>query len=216
MRPLEGRTARLLQGRRPHESILQEQGSCQEQAQPPCLCYQKDHYLDTGLPINEFQKITDTWQTEALYKRHFSGMSELESLPKSAHCLSCEDIKPKLLDQHTVWENPVSLNKPVLPQDVNSEERRIELHNLWYQEASQPAWRPERQRETALPEWIPGFEVLQRPTALLLELQDSFSKTAAQKRFHDSINGETKDLRDNITEGRRHKFYGFNAFYFHN
>nr|XP_027306764.2 uncharacterized protein C7orf31 homolog [Anas platyrhynchos] len=215
VRPLEGRTARLLQGRRPHESILQEQGSCQEQAQPPCLYYQKDHYLDTGLPINEFQKIADTWQTEALYKRQFSGMSELESLPKSAHCLSCEDIKPKHLDQHTVWENPVSLNKPVLPQDVNSEERRIELHNLWYQEASQPAWRPERQRETALPEWIPGFEVLQRPTALL-ELQDSFSKTAAQKRFHDSINGETKDLRDNITEGRRHKFYGFNAFYFHN
>lgn len=142
-------------------------------------------------------------------------MSELESLPKSAHCLSCEDIKPKHLDQHTVWENPVSLNKPLLPQDVNSEERRIELHNLWYQEASQPAWRPERHTETALPEWIPGFEVLQRPTALL-ELQDSFSKTAAQKRFHDSINGETKDLRDNITEGRRHKFYGFNAFYFHN
>uniref|UniRef100_A0A8B9VJ44 Uncharacterized protein n=1 Tax=Anas zonorhyncha TaxID=75864 RepID=A0A8B9VJ44_9AVES len=215
VRPLEGRTARLLQGRRPHESILQEQGSCQEQAQPPCLYYQKDHYLDTELPINEFQKITDTWQTEALYKRQFSGMSELESLPKSAHCLSCEDTKPKLLDQHTVWENPVSLNKPLLPQDVNSEERRIELHNLWYQEASQPAWRPERRTETALPEWIPGFEVLQRPTALL-ELQDSFSKTAAQKRFHDSINGETKDLRDNITEGRRHKFYGFNAFYFHN
>lgn len=119
------------------------------------------------------------------------------------------------MDQHTVWENPVSLNKPVLPQDVNSKGRRIELHNLWYQEASQPAWRPERQRETALPEWIPGYEVLERQTALL-ELQDSFSKTAALKRFHDSIHGETKDLRDNITEGKKHKFYGFNAFYFHN
>uniref|UniRef100_A0A669P852 Chromosome 7 open reading frame 31 n=1 Tax=Phasianus colchicus TaxID=9054 RepID=A0A669P852_PHACC len=136
VRPLGGRTVRLLQGRRPRESVLQGQHCCHEQAKPP--------------------------------------------------------------------------------QDGNREESKIVLHKLWNQEASEPAWRPEdRLREVALPEWIPGSEVARRQT-VLLELQDSFSKTAAQKRFHDSINGETKDLRDNINEGRRHEFYGFNAFYFHN
>ncbi|KAM9287934.1 LOW QUALITY PROTEIN: sperm-associated microtubule inner protein 4 [Cariama cristata] len=59
--------------------------------------------------------------------------------------------------------------------------------------ACQPAWRPEDQpREAALPEWIPSCDVPQHQTALL-ELQHAFSKTAAQKCFHDSI-GETNDL----------------------
>ncbi|XP_013226254.3 sperm-associated microtubule inner protein 4 [Columba livia] len=125
-RPLEGRTARLLQGRRPHESILQEQHSCSVQ---------------------------------------MPGRPELKSLPESA---------------------------------------------------CQSAWRPENgPRETALPECIPSWEAPRRQAALL-ELQHSFSKTAAHKRLHDSIRGETKDLTDNITGGRRHTFYGFNSFYFFN
>ncbi|POI32944.1 hypothetical protein CIB84_003304 [Bambusicola thoracicus] len=214
VRLLEGRTACLLQGRHLHESALQKQHCCHKQAKPPQVSYQKDHCLDTGLPISKFQRIADRWQTEALYQDQFSGRPELQSLPKSARSCSCEDLKPKHLDQHTIWENPLSM--AVLPQDENREESKIVLHKLWNQEASQPAWRPEdRSREAALPEWIPGSEVAWHQT-VLLELQDSFSKTAAQKRFHDSINGETKDLRDNINEGRRHEFYGFNAFYFHN
>uniref|UniRef100_A0A669PCH7 Chromosome 7 open reading frame 31 n=1 Tax=Phasianus colchicus TaxID=9054 RepID=A0A669PCH7_PHACC len=214
VRPLGGRTVRLLQGRRPRESVLQGQHCCHEQAKPPQVSQQKDHYLDAGLPISTFQKIIDRKQAEALSQGQFSGRPELQSLPESAHSLSWEDLKTKHLDQHTIWANPLS--EAVLPQDGNREESKIVLHKLWNQEASEPAWRPEdRLREVALPEWIPGSEVARRQT-VLLELQDSFSKTAAQKRFHDSINGETKDLRDNINEGRRHEFYGFNAFYFHN
>uniref|UniRef100_A0A803XRC9 Sperm microtubule inner protein 4 n=1 Tax=Meleagris gallopavo TaxID=9103 RepID=A0A803XRC9_MELGA len=213
-RPLGGRTARLLQGRRPRESVLQEQQCCHKQAKLPQVSHQQDHYLDAGLPVSKFQKIIDRKQAEALYQGQFSGRPELQSLPESVHSLSCEDLKPKHLDQHTIWANPLS--KTVLPQDGNREESKIVLHELWNQEASEPAWRAEdRLRELALPEWIPGSEVARRQT-VLLELQDSFSKTAAQKCFHDSINGETKDLRDNINEGRRHEFYGFNAFYFHN
>ncbi|KAM6210850.1 LOW QUALITY PROTEIN: sperm-associated microtubule inner protein 4 [Sarcoramphus papa] len=194
VRPLEGHTACLLQGQCPHESILQE--------------YSLSGYKAAN-------KRTSLTETEALYRGQPSGRPELESLPKSACSLSYKDFKPRHLDQHTVWENPVSLSKPGLPLDVKSEESRILLHKLWHQEACQPAWRPEDgPRETAVPEWIPSCEVPQHQTALL-ELQHSFSKTAAQKRFHDSIKGETKDLRDKITEGR-HKFYGFNAFYFFN
>ncbi|XP_042673428.1 uncharacterized protein C7orf31 homolog [Centrocercus urophasianus] len=214
VRPLGGRTARLLQGRHPCESVLQEQHCCHERAKPPQVSHQKNHYLDAGLPISRFQKIVNRKQVEALYQGQFSGRPELQSLPESARSLSCEDLKPKHLDQHTIWANPLS--KTVLPQDGNREESKIVLHKLWNQEASEPAWRPEdRLGEVALPEWVPGSEVARRQT-VLLELQHSFSKTAAQKCFHDSINGETKDLRDNINKGRRHEFYGFNAFYFHN
>nr|XP_009674733.1 PREDICTED: uncharacterized protein C7orf31 homolog [Struthio camelus australis] len=222
VRPLEGRTARLLQGRRPHESLPQEQHSSnkgdvrQEQAHLSQIYYQKDDYLDTKPPANKFQKIIDTRQTEALYGRQLAGRPELESLPKSACSLSYKDLKPRRLDQHRVWNNPDSLRMPGLPQHVKSKESGTFMRKLWHQEASQPVWRSEdRPSKTALPEFIPSYEVPQRRTTLL-ELQDSFSKTAAHKHFHDAIKGETKDLRDNITEGRRHKFHGFNSFYFYN
>lgn len=190
VRPLRGRTARLLQGRHRCESVLQEQHCCHERAKPPQVAHQKNHHLDAGLPISTFQNIINRKQAEALYQGQFSGRPELQSLSESAHSLSCEDLKPKHLDQHTIWANPLS--KTVLPQDGNREENKIVLHKLWNQEASEHAWRPEdRLGEVALPEWVPGSEVAWRQT-VLLELQDSFSKTAAQKCFHDSINGETK------------------------
>lgn len=194
-------------------------------SRPLCLRHATKKFIIwiQGCQYTNFRISTDTLQTEALYRGQLSGRPELESLPKSACSLSYEDFKPRHLDQHTIWENPVSLNKPGLPLDVKSEESRILLHKLWHQQACQPSWRPEDgPRQTALPEWIPSCKVPlpsckvpQNQTALL-ELQHSFCKTAAQKHFHDSIRGERKDLRGNITEGKRDKFYGFNAFYFFN
>ena len=198
------------------ESMDQKWEVSQEKATLSQTCYQKVHYLDTRLQISKLQKITDTLQTEALHRQQLSGRPESESLPKSARSPSYKDFKHRDMDQDTVWENPASLSNPGLPLDVKSEENRILLHKLWHQEARQSARRPEDgPRETALPEWISGCEVPQCQAALL-ELQHSFSETAAQKHFHDSIKGEAKDLRDNITEGKRHKFCGFNAFYFFN
>lgn len=50
----------------------------------------------------------------------------------------------------------------------------------------------------------------------LLELQDSFSRTKAHRIFHESLQDATVDLRDNHHTGRKHFFYGFNSYYFHN
>uniref|UniRef100_A0A8B9MMT5 Uncharacterized protein n=1 Tax=Accipiter nisus TaxID=211598 RepID=A0A8B9MMT5_9AVES len=193
--------ASLGQQRKVTENTDKKWDVSQERATLSQTCYQKVHYLYTRPPIYKLQNITDTLQTEALYSGQLSGRPELESLPKSACSLSYEDFKPRHLDQHTISENPVSLNKPGLPLDVKSEESRILLHKLWHQEACQPSWRPgDGPRQTALPEWIPSCKVPlpsckvpQNQTALL-ELQHSFCKTA----------------------GKRHKFYGFNAFYFFN
>ncbi|KAI4887866.1 hypothetical protein NFI96_015085, partial [Prochilodus magdalenae] len=55
-----------------------------------------------------------------------------------------------------------------------------------------------------------------RSQSALLDLQDSFSQTEAHHRFHETLQGTSMDLRDNHYSGRKHSFYGFNSYYFHN
>ncbi|XP_035018723.1 uncharacterized protein C7orf31 homolog [Hippoglossus stenolepis] len=49
----------------------------------------------------------------------------------------------------------------------------------------------------------------------LLDLQNSFSKTAAHRSFNNSITRAAVDLRDNVVTGRQHNFYGINCYYLH-
>uniref|UniRef100_A0A8C8S9F0 Chromosome 7 open reading frame 31 n=1 Tax=Pelusios castaneus TaxID=367368 RepID=A0A8C8S9F0_9SAUR len=262
VRPLEGRVARFLQGRRPRESISQERDSADIHMPPvlytvhdvipgysdiklsnrktatnldqqyknteneakkwdedllqtlylPQSCYQRENRPT----VNKFQKITDTWQTEALYRRQLAVRSESEPPPVSWNSLYYEDLKPSPLDQYIVWHNPVSLSKPGLLKDQIGGDGAVYQPEHSDQEETRYALGLEGSLpNTALPEWIPNSG-MPRPQTSLLELQDSFSKTGAHKRFHESINGEAKDLRDNIHEGRRHTFYGLNSFYFYN
>uniref|UniRef100_A0A8C3T6M6 Chromosome 7 open reading frame 31 n=1 Tax=Chelydra serpentina TaxID=8475 RepID=A0A8C3T6M6_CHESE len=267
VRPLEGRIARFLQSRRPHESILQERDSSDVHVPPvlytvhavipsysdvilnnrktapnldqqckhtaneakkrdqdslqtfhlPQACYQRDESQDNRPIVNKFQKITDTWQTEALYRRQLAVRPETEPPPApSWNSLYYEDLKPSHLDQYIVWHNPVSLCKPGVPKNQTGGEGGNFQPECSDQEEIQYALTLDSNPPNMeLPEWIPNSGV-PRPQTSLLELQDSFSKTGAHKRFHNSIKGEAKDLRDNIHEGRRHTFYGFNSFYFYN
>ncbi|XP_046704464.1 uncharacterized protein C7orf31, partial [Silurus meridionalis] len=50
----------------------------------------------------------------------------------------------------------------------------------------------------------------------LLELHDSFSRTKANRNFRESLQDAPVDLRENLHTGRKHFFYGFNSYYFHN
>ncbi|XP_076827478.1 sperm-associated microtubule inner protein 4 [Brachyhypopomus gauderio] len=50
----------------------------------------------------------------------------------------------------------------------------------------------------------------------LLDLQHAFSRTEAHRSFHESLHSSTVDLRDNRCTGRKHSFFGFNSYYFHN
>uniref|UniRef100_A0A8C4YK85 Sperm microtubule inner protein 4 n=1 Tax=Gopherus evgoodei TaxID=1825980 RepID=A0A8C4YK85_9SAUR len=266
VRPLEGRIARLLQSRRPHESILREQDSSDIHVPPalytvhavipscsgvilsnrktanldqqckhteneakkrdedslqtlhlPQACYQRGESQDNRPIVNKFQKITDTLKTEALYRRQLAVRPESEPSPTpSWNSLYYEDLKPSHLDQYIVWHNPVSLSKPGVPKNQTGGEGGNFQPECSDQEETQYALSLDgNPPNMALPEWIPNSGV-PRPQTSLLELQDSFSKTGAHKRFHNSITGEAKDLRDNIHEGRRHTFYGFNSFYFYN
>lgn len=55
-----------------------------------------------------------------------------------------------------------------------------------------------------------------RSKSVLLEVQDSFSRTEAHQHFYKNLQGSSMDLRDNHDTGRKHSFYGFNSYYFHN
>ncbi|CAJ1061732.1 uncharacterized protein C7orf31 homolog [Xyrichtys novacula] len=70
--------------------------------------------------------------------------------------------------------------------------------------------------------------ILPRPSALpdipckgtvgtlsLLDLQNSFSKTAAHHNFNSSITHTPVNLRDNVISGKKHNFYGINSCYLH-
>uniref|UniRef100_UPI0037E76A9B sperm-associated microtubule inner protein 4 n=1 Tax=Semicossyphus pulcher TaxID=241346 RepID=UPI0037E76A9B len=66
------------------------------------------------------------------------------------------------------------------------------------------------------PPVLPGIPHEGRKGALsLLDLQDSFSKTAAHQDFNSSITRAAVNLRDNVVTGKKHDFYGINCFYLH-
>lgn len=52
--------------------------------------------------------------------------------------------------------------------------------------------------------------------SVLLDLQDSFSKSEAHRRSRQALHGSPLDLQDNVRKGRQHYFYGFNSYYFRN
>lgn len=47
----------------------------------------------------------------------------------------------------------------------------------------------------------------------LLELQDSFSKSAVHRSFSSSITGAAISLSDSVATGRKHNFFGINCYY---
>lgn len=53
------------------------------------------------------------------------------------------------------------------------------------------------------------------PAASLRDLQDSFSKTEAHRKFNSSITRATVNLRDNVVSGKKHDFFGINCCYIH-
>lgn len=49
----------------------------------------------------------------------------------------------------------------------------------------------------------------------LLDLQHSFSKSEAHRKFNSSITHAAVNLRDNVVCGKKHNFYGINCYYIH-
>jgi hypothetical protein len=58
--------------------------------------------------------------------------------------------------------------------------------------------------------WQPGHG-LPRPQTSLLEQQNRFEKSSVRRKFHNQFPESNPDLRQNITSGKKHDFYGISG-----
>ncbi|CAH1241854.1 C7orf31 [Branchiostoma lanceolatum] len=86
-----------------------------------------------------------------------------------------------------------------------------------YTERNNVLYDPRLEAEFSRMTWRPGTGT-PRPQTSLLKIQESFSKTDAHKKFHQSFEDKQADLRDNspIGTSNKHYFSGFNSYYWHN
>ncbi|KAM9403675.1 uncharacterized protein spmip4 isoform 2-T3 [Salvelinus alpinus] len=108
-----------------------------------------------------------------------------------------------------VLGSEMTANQTLEEQDREWQNREIPIPRS----ISNPCIQP---RPHALPSTHPGERGRGRCQLALLELQDSFRKSEVHRLFHSSLQGGAVNLQDNVHTGRKHRFYGFNSFYYHN
>ncbi|CAN2389797.1 Chromosome 7 open reading frame 31 [Pristimantis euphronides] len=142
-------------------------------------------------------KITDTEQTEALYRRQVTPTPYvLES--KLVNNDNYQQIRQI---QNLGSESPYNLSTHVQQNDCTSK--------------TFSSWKPHNnQRVSHYNNLNNNVRTSLRPS--LQELQESFSKSQAHKTLHKHFPEEAKDLRENYTSRKRNMFYGYHSFYFHN
>lgn len=193
------------------EKIKEEQGLMSTYTLPSCYP-SKD--LTNLYDLKPFSKITDTKKTDDLYWRQLGVKPLPISYSKSNHCIDYEPLKSAFRDSYTMCQSPARLSKSNILQsktvmdDLNLDSFLSKPEYLDIDMESNDETRP-------ILGWISGAGV-SKPQTNLLDLRNSFSKSMAQKRLHNSIQEEQKDLRDKIQRGMRHQFYGHNAHYFYN
>ncbi|XP_073437486.1 sperm-associated microtubule inner protein 4 [Dendrobates tinctorius] len=232
-RPLEGRIARLRDGRRPlvreerYIDLESEITACAEHSDkksvtdspPPCIhaiytnldeCNTTEkkqfhpQYTKCQHKDADIRKITDTERSEALYRRQLMPLPyPLEYKP--VYIDSCQP-----LGQDQYMESPYSLSKHAQQNDCTSkatgfgkEQNNKSLSYCINQTTLQTHSTTNNHGRT-----------LPRPS--LQELQDSFSRSQAHKALHMHFPENAKDLRENYCSGKKQRFYGFHSFYFHN
>ncbi|KAE8596545.1 hypothetical protein XENTR_v10016143 [Xenopus tropicalis] len=145
----------------------------------------------------ELRKITDTDKTDALYSRQLVQVPVLQD----------SEIKP-------IYDKEFH---PSQAENAYCNLRKSFADNVAYGITGESlnGWRND-QRESQAP--VPGelCDKKEEQGPNLLELQSSFSRTKAYRDFHQNFSDKTMDLRDNLNSGKKHKFFGFNSFYFHN
>ncbi|XP_036038607.1 uncharacterized protein C7orf31 homolog [Onychomys torridus] len=193
------------------EKIKEEQGLMSTYTLPTCYPT-KD--LTNLYDLKSFPKITDTKKTDDLYWRQLAMKPLPITCSKSNHYIDYEPLKSAFRDPYTMCQNPVRLSKSNILHNRTDMDDFTFNHFLSKPEFLDPDM--ESNEETRpIWAWVPRAGV-PKPQTNLLDLRNSFSKSMAQKRLHDSIQEEQKDLRDKIHSGMRHHFYGHNSHYFYN
>ncbi|CAH7152009.1 uncharacterized protein C7orf31 homolog [Phodopus roborovskii] len=193
------------------EKIKEEQGLMSTYTLP--TCYPAKDLMNL-YDLKSFPKITDTKKTDDLYWRQLDLKPLPISYSKSNHYIDYEPLKSAFRDPYTICQSPVRLSKSNILQNKTD----MDNFNFGNFSSKPEFWGMDmgnNEETRPILGWIPRAGV-PKPQTNLLDLRNSFSKSMAQKRLHDSIQEEQKDLRDKIQCGRRHQFYGHNAHYFYN
>ncbi|XP_041496620.1 uncharacterized protein C7orf31 homolog isoform X2 [Microtus oregoni] len=193
------------------EKIKEEQGLMSTYTLPT-RCPRKE--MSSLFDLTSLPKITDTKKTDDLYWRQLEVKPLPVSYSKPNHYIDYEPLKSAFRDPYTTCQNPVRLSTS------NILYNKTDMDDFAFDNfISKPEFlgKDMESNEETRPilGWIPNAGV-PNPQTNLLDLRNSFSKSMAQKHFHDSIQEEQKDLRDKINCGMRHQFYGHNAHYFYN
>ncbi|XP_045684144.1 uncharacterized protein C7orf31 homolog isoform X1 [Phyllostomus hastatus] len=194
------------------EKIKEEQRFLSPYAYQPC--YPTKDLTDI-YGIQPFPKITDTQKTEDLYWRQLSSKPQPRPYSSPDPYIPYEHFKSAFHDPYAMCQNPGSLGKPSILQN-KLDSAALDLERFLGKPKEQLTFSTEHDEETrSLLGWIPKVGEAKTQTDLL-ELKNSFSKSSAQKRFHQSVLEGHKDLRDKVHSGMRHQFYGHNSYYFYN
>ena len=193
------------------EKIKEEQGLMSTCPLPTCY-ESKD--LTSLYDVQSFPKITDTKKTDDLYWRQLEMKPLPISCSKSNHYIDYEPLKSAYRDPYAMCPNPVRLSKSNILQN-KTDTADFTFDNF----LSKPEFlgmNMESNEETRpLLDWIPRAGVPKHHSNLR-NLRNTFSKSMAQKRLHNSIQEEQKDLRDKLQCGMRHQFFGYNGHHFYN
>ncbi|XP_048195622.1 uncharacterized protein C7orf31 homolog [Perognathus longimembris pacificus] len=190
------------------EKIKEEQGLLSPYPLPSCdLTKDMTNIYD----LKSLPKITDTKKTDDLYWRQLPLKSPPIPYYKPNHYLHYDQLKSSLHDPLTACQNPLSLNYRILQNKPDMGTFALERF------LSKPDEQLDKDNEDtkSLLGWMPKVGSVKSHTNLL-ELKNSFSKSNAQKQFHNSLLGDHKDLRDKLNAGMKHQFYGHNSYYFYN
>ncbi|XP_074051609.1 sperm-associated microtubule inner protein 4 isoform X2 [Macrotis lagotis] len=146
-----------------------------------------------------FPKITDTYRNDALYWRQLLIRPTPKKSVETEDFLCYDDMKPSRLDQYIVWQNSISLSKPSILPALTIQKPPFNPKHWYINQSQAPPQIPDAESQgekNPLLKWIPNAGV-PRPRARLMDLQDSFSKSDAHRRFHLSLKEDGKDFQSN-------------------
>ncbi|RVE62563.1 hypothetical protein OJAV_G00158530 [Oryzias javanicus] len=186
--------------------------------------------FDESLTQESMSRRSQEGNAAQITERHLDLYSRPHSHTRMSRESRPAELNTKILvngrkDEQTVENlHDCSSSQPFLVKNRSS---HVEFLSGWSSEQEGMTERIELRHRALSPHSFPS--VLQRTgsgnksgpvagagsTVSLLELQNSFSKSDAQRNFNSSVTRTVVNLRDNVTSGKKHNFYGINCNYIH-
>lgn len=127
-------------------------------------------------------------------------------------------------DESRSQKNHLKVNRNILSQSAGAKDPAGIESGLYFRSYEQGKLQKSEEMPHGVrnPCIMPGHPVLpdilsedRVRTHSLLDVQNSFTKTAAHHNFNNSVTRAAVNLRDNVVTGKKHNFFGINCNYLH-